>query len=64
MAEAKKPKKRRKPKAARKEGSIRIRVNESQKETLSKAAERAGIGLSSWMLVVCLKEAGVGSGEK
>lgn len=55
MAETKK--KRRKPKAQRKEDSIRIRVTEAQKETLTAAATQAGIGVSSWMLSVCMREA-------
>lgn len=54
MAEAKK---RRKPKAARKEDSIRIRVTDQQKKVLVAAAERAGLGVSSWLLTVGLREA-------
>jgi len=44
-------------KAIRKDKGILIRVTEAQKETLTEAAERAGIGLSSWMLTVALREA-------
>lgn len=40
-----------------KEKSIQIRVTEAQKTTLTKAAERAGLGLSSWMLSVSLAAA-------
>ncbi len=55
MAEAKK--KRRKPKALRKEDSIRVRVTESQKKTLTEAATKAGLGVSSWLLALGLREA-------
>lgn len=54
MAEAKK---RRKPKALRKEESIRVRVSEAQKKTLVDAATRAGLGVSSWLLTMGLREA-------
>jgi uncharacterized protein (DUF1778 family) len=59
--------KRRKPKALRKEDSIRIRVNAEQKELLTEAATRAGLGVSSWLLMLGLKEAqraGTGTGMK
>lgn len=54
MAEAKK---RRKPKALRKEDSIRIRVSDMQKRELTMAATRAGLGVSSWLLMLGLREA-------
>jgi len=54
MADAKK---RRKPKALRKEDSIRIRVSDAQKKTLTEAATKAGIGVSSWLLTLGLREA-------
>ena len=44
-------------KAIRKDKAVLVRVTEAQKETLAKAAEKAGLGLSSWMLTVALKEA-------
>jgi uncharacterized protein (DUF1778 family) len=44
-------------KQVRKELSLHIRVTEAQKAELSAAAERAGIGLSSWMLAVALRAA-------
>jgi uncharacterized protein (DUF1778 family) len=50
-------KKRRKPKAMRKEADIRIRVTDEQKERLIAAAQRAGIGVSSWLLTLGLREA-------
>ena len=50
-------KKRRKPEELRKEESIRIRVSASQKEKLSQAAQRAGLGISSWLLSIGLREA-------
>ena len=43
-------------KAVRKDKGILIRVTEPQKEALMKAAEAAGLGLSSWMLSVALRE--------
>jgi uncharacterized protein (DUF1778 family) len=49
--------KRRKPKAARKEDSIRLRCTEEQKERLMAAAERDGQGVSSWLLALGLREA-------
>jgi uncharacterized protein (DUF1778 family) len=54
MAEAKK---RRKPKTQRKEADIRIRVTDAQKKTLVDAAASAGIGVSSWLLTLGLREA-------
>lgn len=51
------PKKRRKPKALRKEESIRIRVTNAQKETLIDAATRDGQGVSAWLLALGLREA-------
>lgn len=62
MANAKAPK--RSPKAepvrrkeVRKEDQIRIRVTTEQKTLLTQAAEKAGAGLSSWLLIVGLREA-------
>jgi uncharacterized protein (DUF1778 family) len=49
--------KRRKPKAQRKEDSIRLRCTVEQKERLMAAAERDGQGVSSWLLALGLKEA-------
>jgi uncharacterized protein (DUF1778 family) len=60
MAETKK---RRKPKAQRKEDSIRIRVTDVQKKTLMDAATRAGAGLSAWALIILLREAKKTEGE-
>ena len=45
-------------KEVRKEDSIRIRVTADQKQMLVDAATRAGLGVSSWMLTVSLREAG------
>ncbi|HEV3193983.1 MAG TPA: hypothetical protein VGY54_25935 [Polyangiaceae bacterium] len=50
-------KKRRKPKALRKEKDIRIRVTDAQKRTLVDAAAKSGIGVSSWLLTLGLREA-------
>jgi uncharacterized protein (DUF1778 family) len=44
-------------KQVRKEDSIRIRVTTEQKQTLAEAAERAGLGVSSWLLAVGLRAA-------
>ncbi len=44
-------------KAVRKEDSIHIRVTSEQKAALQEAADKAGIGVSSWMLVTSLREA-------
>lgn len=43
-----------------KDKSIQVRVTDAQKEILAKAAERAGVGLSTWLLLVGLREAGAG----
>ncbi|HEY3817057.1 MAG TPA: hypothetical protein VGL81_07800 [Polyangiaceae bacterium] len=49
--------KRRKPKAQRKEDQIRIRVTDAQKKILTDAATRSGLGVSSWLLSLGLREA-------
>ena len=46
--------KRRKP--VRKEQTIHLRVTAEQKETLAAEAERVGLALSSWMLMLALRE--------
>jgi uncharacterized protein (DUF1778 family) len=51
-------KKRRKPKALRKEDSIRVRVSDAQKKALTEAATSAGLGVSSWLLMLGLREIG------
>jgi uncharacterized protein (DUF1778 family) len=56
MARQKAPRIKRR-KEVRKEDSIRIRVTAEQKQKLTEAAERAGLGLSSWLLMVGLCEA-------
>ena len=43
-------------KAVRKDKGILIRVTEAQKAVLAETAEKAGLGLSSWMLSVALRE--------
>jgi uncharacterized protein (DUF1778 family) len=52
------PTPKRKPKALRKEESIRIRVSAEQKRTLTTAAERAGLDVSSWLRTLGIREAG------
>ena len=49
------PPKRRK--LVRKEVSIHLRATEEQKEILTRAAERAGLGVSSWLLMLGLRAA-------
>jgi uncharacterized protein (DUF1778 family) len=48
---------RRKPRSARKDSQIKIRLTESQKQTLVRAADRAGLELSSWLRAVGLQAA-------
>jgi hypothetical protein len=57
MAAKKRPKKRRKADEVRKEESIRIRVSEADKETLSAGAIRDGIPMSSWLVNLGLRRA-------
>ena len=52
--------KRRKPKAQRKEESIRIRVTAEQKRLLAAAAQRDGLDVSAWLRQLGLRAA---SGE-
>lgn len=49
-------KKRRKPESLLKEQSIRIRVSAAQKKALTEAAEKVGLGVSSWLLSLGLRE--------
>ncbi len=49
---------RRKPAKSRKDDQIRIRVTKTQKRILSKAAEQAGLDVSSWLRMLALREAG------
>jgi hypothetical protein len=49
--------KRRKPKAQRKEQSIRVRVTEAQKRALTDVATRAGLDVSAWLRAIGLREA-------
>ena len=43
-------------KAVRKEKAILVRVTDAQKDAIAAAAEKAGLGVSSWMLNVALRE--------
>jgi uncharacterized protein (DUF1778 family) len=45
------------PKRAQKSEHVNIRLTTEQKTELAEAAARAGIGLSSWMLMLALREA-------
>ncbi len=49
-------KKRRKPASQRKEEIVRIRLTAEQKTALSEAATKMGLGLSSWLLNLGLRE--------
>jgi uncharacterized protein (DUF1778 family) len=51
---------RRKPKARRKEESIRLRLTTEQKKTFEAAAERAGLDVSSWLRALGMREAASG----
>lgn len=44
-------------KAVRKEEMVPIRMTKEQKETLAAAAERRGLPLSTWLLMLGLREA-------
>lgn len=55
------PIRRRKPKAARKESSILIRVTAAQKRELVQAADAAGLDLSSWLRALGLQAARQGT---
>jgi uncharacterized protein (DUF1778 family) len=44
-------------KAGRKDKGILIRVTKEQKKMLAETAEKTGLGLSSWMLMVALRAA-------
>lgn len=50
--------KRRKPKSERKEATILIRLTHEQKEILTQAAKKTGLGLSGWVLSLALRQAG------
>jgi uncharacterized protein (DUF1778 family) len=50
--------KHRKPKAARKDDQIRIRVSAEQKALFTQAAEQAGLDVSSWLRRLGLKAVG------
>lgn len=56
MAVAKKP-----VKPDGKDDQVRIRLTKAQKDILTAAANRAGLGLSPWLLMIGLREA---RGEK
>jgi uncharacterized protein (DUF1778 family) len=49
--------KRRKPKAERKESSVRIRLTDEQKTKLTEAASKTGLDLSGWIRSIALREA-------
>jgi hypothetical protein len=52
---ARKPKPERR-KAVRKEENIHIRVTSAQKEAIAAAADHVGLGASSWVLMLALRE--------
>jgi uncharacterized protein (DUF1778 family) len=49
--------KRRKPKAARKDEQVRVRLTAEQKQKLTDAATRAGLDVSTWLRSIGLREA-------
>jgi hypothetical protein len=51
------PKKPKRRKPVRKEESIHIRLTAEQKGTLTEAATKAGLGLSTWLLTLGIREA-------
>jgi uncharacterized protein (DUF1778 family) len=57
MAKTKTVVKKQQRKAVRKEDSIRLRCTAEQKEILTEAATRAGLGVSGWLLSIGLREA-------
>lgn len=44
-------------KAVRKEAHINVRLTDAQKDILTAAAEQSGLGVSSWLLSLGLREA-------
>ena len=52
------PMRRRKPKAARKEDVVRVRLTAEQKDALTRAAKKAGLDVSGWIRSIALREAG------
>ena len=48
--------KRRKPKSDRKETSVRIRLTEEQKATMTEKAKAVGLDLSGWVRTLALRE--------
>jgi uncharacterized protein (DUF1778 family) len=50
-------KERRKPEDDRKDLLLRVRVTAAQKQILTKAAERAGLDVSSWLRAVGIERA-------
>jgi uncharacterized protein (DUF1778 family) len=51
-------------KATRKEETVQIRMTADQKETLAAAAERRGLAMSTWLLMLGLREAEADAGKK
>jgi uncharacterized protein (DUF1778 family) len=51
-------------KTTRKEETVQIRMTAEQKETLAAAAERRGLPMSSWLLMLGLREAEADAGKK
>jgi len=49
----KRPKRR---KTVRKESNVHIRVTDAQKDAITAAAEKHGLGASSWMLMLAMRE--------
>ena len=49
-------------KVVRKDENINVRLTVEQKDELTRAATHAGLGVSSWMLALALREARKGDG--
>lgn len=48
---------RKKPKAERKDATVRIRVSETEKNVLEQAATKQGLGVSGWLRFLGLQAA-------
>lgn len=51
--------KRRKAKSERKDKEIRLRLTLGQKDSFTKAAQRAGLDLSNWLRSLAVREAAI-----
>jgi len=63
MAEAKKPRAKRRRKAVRKDENVHVRVSAEQKKAMSAAAQRSGLSLSNWILFAALRTLNQNEGD-